>query len=224
VCALATALVAPSSAGERYRYIAVPSRGDAVEVHDVRIDTTATGLAYRFGVTRGAESERGVVVTTTGGGFVSGWRTVTDADGGAATDSLWVEGGTLRLVRRHDGETEVKAIDLPADKTLAVDASALLWLRGFPFGSGEKRELFMVDWSGRTVDVDVHDRGLETIEVPAGTFACRRVEFVIRVLFFRPRITFWVAADPPRFLVRHRGKRGPFTPVFVTTLDRIAAD
>jgi hypothetical protein len=78
----------------------------------------------------------------------------------------------------------------------------------------------MADWSHRTVDVDVRDRGIETIAVPAGTFACHRMEVTVRVLMFRPKITFWITVDAPHVLVQHRGKRGPFTPVFETRLVR----
>jgi hypothetical protein len=97
-------------------------------------------------------------------------------------------------------------------------------MRGFPFGSGALREVFMADWSRRTVDVDVREKGVETVEVPAGTFECYRMEVVVKVLVFRPRITFWIATAPPHFLVRHRGRRGPFTPTFVTTLERIGGE
>jgi hypothetical protein len=133
-------------------------------------------------------------------------------------DSMWIDGDYLLIDRTRDGENRRKRVELPKDKPLAVDASLLIWLRSFPLGQAAKRAAFMVDWSQRTVDVDVHDRGLETVTVPAGTFACNRIEVVVKVFVFRPKITFWISTEPPHFLVRHRGKRGPFTAVFQTEL------
>jgi hypothetical protein len=210
---------------ERYVYLAHPEHADSgsAENHVVTITTTPAGAKYAFEIRYADGSfERGVIHATRTGEFVSATRRRFGPEGARIeTDSLRVEGETLVMESERDGKIKTSRADLPRERPLAVDASLLLWMRGFPFGQGDAIDVFMADWSHRTVNVDVRDRGIETVTTPAGTFACRRMEVTVRVLVFRPKITFWIAVDAPHVLVQHRGKRGPFTPVFETRLIRV---
>jgi hypothetical protein len=210
---------------ERYVYLASPQHADSAseETHTVTITSTAAGAAYAFDIRFGGGMvDRGVIETTETGTLVAAVRRRYGRDGSIyESDSLRVDGTTLVMETWRDGETKTSRAECPRDRPIAVDASLLLWMRRFPFGDPATRDVFMADWSHRTVDVDVRDRGIETIAVPAGTFACHRMEVTVRVLMFRPKITFWITVDAPHVLVQHRGKRGPFTPVFETRLVRM---
>ncbi len=220
----ATTTAGATRAGtETYVYTATPSDADSgsAEIHHIEITTDSTGVVYSFHTERADAAEFGVIRTRPDGTFVDAVRRVISADGATAeTDSFRVEGRTLVMERVADDKSDIRRVDLPDDEPLVVDASLLIWLRGFPTGASASGSLFVADWSRRTVHVDVHDRGPETVTVPAGSFVCNRIEVVVKVFVFRPRITFWMSTEPPHFLVRHRGKRGPFTPVFDTVLVR----
>ncbi len=210
----------PAPGAEHYVYTATPGDEDTgdVETHRIDITTDSSGVVYAFETDLGDGRERGWIRTQPDGTFLGAVRIVADGDDAVVeTDTLRVEGPDLVMIRVRGTEAETKRASLPAEP-LAVDASLLVRLRSFPLGEHASRQMFMADWSQRTVHVDVHDRGLETIIVPAGTFSCYRIEVVIKVFIFRPKITFWISEAPPHFLVQHRGKRGPFTPVFHTEL------
>ncbi len=210
---------------ERYVYLASPEHADSAteETHSVTITSTRVGAVYAFDIRFGGGLvDRGVIETTEAGVLVTAVRRRYGRDGSVyESDSLRVDGSTLVMETWRDGETQTSRAECPRDRPIAADASLLLWMRHFPFGDPEARDVFMADWSHRTVDVDVRDRGIETIAVPAGTFACHRMEVTVRVLVFRPKITFWITVDAPHVLVQHRGKRGPFTAVFETRLVRM---
>ena len=207
---------------ERYVYRASPAdaKSGSEETHRVTVTTDASGTTYEFRIEfdRGLV-DRGFVRVSPLGEFESAVRHRLGRDGVRyETDSLRVEGSLLVMDRWRDGKLKTSRARLPADRPRAVDASLLLWMRAFPFGDPAARDVFMADWSHRTVDVDVRDRGVESVTVPAGTFACHRMEVTVKVFVFRPKITFWITVDEPHFLVQHEGKRGPFTPVFHTRL------
>ena len=121
-------------------------------------------------------------------------------------------GGTYR--RRY----KRKEYRLPPDKELAVDGSLLARLRFFPFGEGKKWDLFMVDFSGYSITVTVLQEGREKIAVPAGEFDCYRLVAVVNIPVLKPKIRYWLWTQKPNFLVKHQGKRGPFTPSYTTSL------
>jgi len=134
---------------------------------------------------------------------------------------------TVRIVRekekvsveRHfEQKTEGKDIKLPSDKALAVDASLLVLMRNFPFDQGSQWDVFMVDFSRQSVSVSIRQAGVEKVILPSGEFECYRMEVVVKVFIFRPKIIFWITKTPPHFLVKHKGKRGPFTPEYITSL------
>jgi len=209
---------------EHYTYLAHPRQdesSDKREVTTVRIATSGDETIYHYDIRRGEGRETGWIATGPDAAFRAAWREVWKNGIIEEADTLYVDGARLIVERRRGEDVSTKAIDPPADKPTAVDASTLLWFRQLPLESPEKREVFMVDFSQHTVHVDVRSRGRETVVVPAGTFDCYHVEVTVKVFVFRPKIHFWVTAEPPHFLVRHEGKRGPFTPSFTTVLTGI---
>ncbi len=169
------------------------TREDGVEVRKIAIDSSGQAL----GATRG-ESIEGVRDSTTS------W--------------IWREGGTASVERVTRQGTTRKDRDLPEGQPFAVDASLLYLLRSFPFETGETWKVFMADFEQHFVTVNVSVDGTESVIVPAGAFECFRVAVTVEYFLFRPRIWYWITRDPPHFLVRHEGKRGPFTPSYVTSL------
>jgi hypothetical protein len=214
---------APGQRTERYHYNAVKKGDDSGERETSRsvIRTTPDGFHYEFLSVDPKQTERGWIRTGPDAFFLGAYRTVERVDGRIAeVDSMWREDDRLRVLRRKplEGKEELKDFDLPGDKPLAVDASLLLWMRGFPFADGAKRKVHMVDFSHHKVNVTVEQRGVETVAVPAGTFECYHLEVVVKVILLKARIHFWITTDEPHFLVRHEGKRGPFTATYITEL------
>ncbi len=100
----------------------------------------------------------------------------------------------------------------------AVDGSLLVLLRSFPFSQGKEWNVFMVDFSGYAITVTIRQAGIEKVAVPAGEFECYRIEVVVDIPIFHPKVTYWLSARKPNFLVKHQGKKGPFTPSYITSL------
>ncbi len=92
---------------------------------------------------------------------------------------------------------------------IAVDASLLVLLRNFSFDDPESMDVFMVDFSGRSVAVSVTLDGKEKISVPAGEFECFRMKAEVRLPVFRLKVLFWIAVEEPYFMVKHRGQARP---------------
>jgi hypothetical protein len=76
----------------------------------------------------------------------------------------------------------------------------------------------MVDFSGDSITVTIHQEGTEKISVPAGEFECYRLVTVVNIPVWKPRITYWLGTKKPHLLVKHEGKRGAFTPSYTTSL------
>ena len=112
----------------------------------------------------------------------------------------------------------METYDVPQDRRLAVDASLLVLLRSFPYGENKEWRIFMVDFSQHSVSVLVRQSSVERVLVPAGEFECYRMEVIVDLFLFHPTITYWISKETPHFLVKHQGKRGPFTPSYVTSL------
>jgi len=208
---------------ERYYYAAVKKGDDsgARETSRSVIRTTPGGYHYEFQTVDDEQEERGWIETGPGAFFTGAYRTVKRPDKGIVeVDSMWRDENTLRVLRRKplEEKEELKDFDLPDDKPLAVDASLLLWMRGYPFAKGAKRKVYMVDFSQHKVNVNVEQRGVEIVTVPAGTFECYHLEVVVKVVLLKARIHFWITTEEPHFLVRHEGKRGPFTGTYITEL------
>ena len=220
----------PDTRVEWYQYVSVPEddpESRYPEITQATITTSPGSMRYEFTIERGERIERGWIETDARATFTGARRTVHEGDRGLVEyDSMWVDNDDLyvrrvRPERKRGRKDQVKDFDIPDDKPLVVDASFLLWLREFPYGSGASSKVFMVDFSQHKVTVEAVDRGVETVTVPAGTFDCHHVEVIVMVLWIKTRIDFWMSTSAPHFLVRHQGKRGPFTDSYVTELVKL---
>jgi hypothetical protein len=133
-------------------------------------------------------------------------------------ERIWRDQQKVVVERGTESGIKTKEHRLPRDKELAVDGSLLALLRFFPFDTGKKWDLFMVDFSGYSITVTVSQEGREKITVPAGEFECYRLVVVVNLPLLKPKITYWLRTRKPNFLVKHVGKRGPFTPSYTTFL------
>ena len=220
--ALSSAEISPQPA-EQYRYSVAP-RGDDSPVMSEQIHTRVyhgpDGVRYESDTYRYQRVERVRIYTDAGGRFRAAVReTRADGEVNASVDSVWTDQGRVWVERRTGGKKKVKDFQLLIDQELAVDASLLLLLRRLPFDEGIERRLFLVDFTQRKVNAVVRHRGIESVSVPAGTFRCHRMEVEVEMLLIKPKLTFWLATEAPHFLVRHEGRRGPFTKVYETVLE-----
>ena len=71
---------------------------------------------------------------------------------------------------------------------------------------------------GKVGAATARQTGVERIEVPAGEFPCYRMEVLFHVLILSPKVVCWVTTEKPHVVVKSVGKRGVFTPTYVTTL------
>jgi len=76
----------------------------------------------------------------------------------------------------------------------------------------------MIDFSGKAVAATARQTGIEPITVPAGEFSCYRMEVLIDTFILSPTIVCWVTTEKPHFVVKSEGKRGIFTPKYITAL------
>lgn len=209
---------------EQYHYEASPvkAKNAAIETIDVRIIHNKNMLSYTS--TRNtAENIRTTELSLEPDGtFLTGFRKNT-APGGLTKDQSTIEKSheAIMVHRLIKDTTKVKKHTIPRDKQIAVDASLLVLMRSFPFSTDTVWRIFMVDFSGHTVSVTVTNTGTEDISVPAGTFACYRMDVTVHLWFFRPKITYWLSKEKPHFLVKHHGKQGPFTSRYTTVLTGI---
>ena len=124
----------------------------------------------------------------------------------------------IYIERSAEEEKKTKQYELPQNKQFAVDGSLLVLLRSFPFNEGKEGNVFMVDFSGYAITVTIRQAGIEKVVVPAGELECYRIEVVVNLPIFHPKVTYWISVRKPNFLVKHEGKKGPFTPSYITSL------
>ena len=205
----------------KYRYEAVPKGGDPKEKEFMEIAVTTAGatLQYVSRVVAAGTDEEIHLTASREGRLIAGTRTVADRSGSRLSrETIRVEGGKARLEEVRGTNRNSSRFELPADKEFAVDGSLLLLFRSFPFDTGKAWNVFMVDFSAAEISVTVRQSGRERLVVPAGEFDCYRMEVVVNIPLLRPKITYWITAAAPHFLVKHEGKRGPFTSVYDTVL------
>jgi hypothetical protein len=118
----------------------------------------------------------------------------------------------------EEGQKRSSRHKIPQGALPVINGSILIQMRLFPFNEGKEWKIFLMDFSGRTFNGKVRQTGRETIQVPAGVFDCYRLEAVVDFLVIHPKNTFWVAADEPHILIKYDGKRGLFSPTYVTYL------
>jgi hypothetical protein len=203
---------------EKYHYEAVPI-GKPAEKESVEMEFTADAS----GVTCFSKtvSKRGVTeiraTTDAKGEAVAVTKQSRDPDGLLYEDVVITRNGPEALLN-NKAKNRTKSYDLQPDKDFAVDASLLVLMRFFPFDQGASRRIFMIDFSGHSVFVNLRQAAVEKITVPAGTFECYRMEVVVQILIFRPKIIYWITKENPHFLVKSIGKQGPFTPTYEISL------
>ncbi len=207
---------------ERYRYEAVPegsqeaSRKKAIEMN---IDSADSQTIFTMKSTSAKEVEYIRLELDAENNFVSGIRNVTHPSGKPKSESSILRKQQTVYVKRVSGKRKkTREYDLPKKKSLVVDGSLLLLLRSFPFDQNKEWKLFMIDFSQKSVSGVIRQAGVDTIRVKAGEFECYRMELIVHVFVFRPKITYWISKMEPHFLVKHRGKIGPFTRTYVTQL------
>ncbi len=207
---------------ERYRYEAVPvksreaSRRKSIEMI---INHTGSQAIFTMKSISSKEVEYITIELDAEGNFISGARNVTNTSGKSKFEgSIWRKQKTVYAKRRSGRGQKTREFDLPKNKNLAVDGSLLLLLRSFPFDQNREWKLFLIDFSQHSVSGTVRQAGIETIQVKAGEFECYRMEVIIHAFVFRPKITYWITKMEPHFLVKHRGKIGPFTKTYTTKL------
>lgn len=211
-----------SDSRERYHYHAVPAgenTDQSKEFIEVELFVSGGNLDYRSKVISSEAIEIIDIKMDKEGRFNSGLRHVSNQQDEMVSDErIWKDENRVYISRDLKGRNKVKQIDLPTDKMLAVNGSLLILLRSFPFDTGKQWNILMVDFSGYSVTVTVHQSTIENIMVPAGKFECYRIEVVVGIPIIKPTLIYWLTTDKPHFLVKNIGKRGPFTPAYVTSL------
>lgn len=212
---------AGASRTEKYRYEATPTDHPTSpkEFIEMEFRDAAEATEYRSRIISLASSEDIFIQMDKDAQFISGTRRcVQGPDTPVQQEKIWTNRHAVVVERNREGGVERKEYRPPPDKELAVDGSLLARLRFFPFDQGIKWHLFMVDFSGYSISVTVHQEGREKITVPAGEFECYRMVILVSIPLLRPEIIYWLSIQKPNFLVKHQGKRGPFTPSYTTSL------
>ncbi len=203
---------------ERLTYEAVPNGGGEAdkEILEAEHKVVDGGGEYRSRITSPRNIEEFRLEMAPGGKFVSAEKTI-----------LSLRGEKLRQqeIRREnqelflrEGEKKNSEHKIPLGSIPVVNGSILIQLRLFPFDQGKTWKIFLMDFSGRTFTATVRQTGRESIRVPAGVFDCYRIEAVVDFFLIHPKNTFWVAVSEPHLLVKYDGKRGLFSPTYVTYL------
>jgi len=206
---------------EKYYYEAIPvnhhpSQKESIEMEIIEAEG---GIVYHSRAIGPGSLEEISIQMDREARFVSGIRSTRQRlDGPVQEEKIWRGRHRLVVERHTEGGTKRKEHRLPVGKELAVDGSLLALLRFFPFDEGKKWNLFMVDFSGYSITVTILQEGREKIAVPAGEFECYRLATVVNIPVLKPKITYWLSTQKPNFLVKHQGRRGPFTSSYITSL------
>ena len=206
---------------EKYRYEAIPVGGEAGhrEWIDVELMEEDRGFEYISKTISPEDIEEITIHTDREGRFTSGLRTNSSRQNGRIQqEKVWTADRKAYVEKGTGEEKKRKEIELPQDKPLAVDGSLLVLLRFFPFNQGKEWNAFMVDFSGYSIGVTIRQKGVEKIVVPAGEFECYRIEIVVDLPIFHPKIINWISTRKPNFMVKFQGRKGPFTSSYITSL------
>lgn len=204
---------------ENYYYEAVPSgKSSLKETFAVGFARAEGGIVYTSSTSAPSLHEEIKAVLDAGGEPGSLERKVYSREGELVHyEKIWLKEGRAYLKNAISGG-EPRSYAVGAGKRFSVGSTITVLLRGFPFDSGEKWEIFALDFSGRHITLTARNAGGERVKVPAGEFDCYKMELTVNVPILRPKIYCWLTKAPPHFLVKQTGKRGPFTPNYVTVL------
>ena len=206
---------------EKYSYEAVPVNLPAgpKDLVEMEVIDTEEGIEYHSEVISPYSTEEVSIRMDRKARFVAGTRSAfRSPNKPLSRERIWRGRNAVFVERATEGGIERNEHRLRPDRELAVDGSLLVLLRFFPFGEEKVWNLSMVDFSGYSTSVRVQKEGREKITVPAGEFECYRLVLVVNVPILKPRITYWLWTQKPYFLVKHQGKRGPFTRSYTTSL------
>jgi hypothetical protein len=206
---------------EKYRYEAIPVGGEAShrELVEIKWMDENPGFEYISKTTSPEGVEEITIHTDREGKFISGLRiTSSRKNEKVQQEKIWIADRKAYIEKGKGEEGIRKEHELPQDIPLAVNGSLLVLLRSFPFNQGKEWKVFMVDFSGYAITVTIRQEGIEKIVVPAGEFECYRIEIVVNLPIFHPKVINWISTRKPNFLVKYQGKKGPFTPSYITSL------
>jgi hypothetical protein len=207
---------------EKYTYETYPVHGDKdsqKEIVEMEFIHSENGLTHLSRVRRSDGEEITRIEMKADGTFISALRETSSSAGQrVSTARIWTDGGKVYAEVNSRGNVTVQTYNVPKDRRLAVDASLLVLLRSFPYDENKDWHVFMIDFSQHSVSVLVRQSSVEKVFVPAGGFECYRMEVIVDLFLFHPTITYWISREMPHFLVKHQGKRGPFTPSYLTSL------
>jgi len=204
---------------ETYHYEAAPigKENDKEEI-ELALSFEEDSAEYVSTIVSAKSDERITIKMTKEGNLVSGARSLLRSPGGPVEEKIWRDGKTAYVEHTSGTDKKTAQLDIPEGRTLALEGSLLVLLRFFPYDSTTRWELFMIDFSGRSVTATARQAGIERITVPAGEFSCYRMEVLVHTFILKPTIVCWVTAEKPHFVVKNEGKRGIFTPKYITTL------
>ncbi len=207
---------------EKYIYQAMPagSRNES-DKRDIEMEFVHSETHCRFSMKSISKKEKENINIDLNleGEFISGSRRVEDSSGKLKSlSSIWREQQSVFMKRESGRSLKTKEYQLPKDKPLAVDGSLLYLLRSFPFDQGIEWKVFMIDFTQGSVSIKVRQAGVQQIHVEAGSFECYRMEVIVRVLVFRPKIIYWISKKSPHFMVKHYGKISPLSRTYETNL------
>jgi hypothetical protein len=204
---------------ETYHYeaMAVGKENDKEEM-ELAFSFEEDSAEYTSTIVSAKSDEHITVKMTKEGHLISGERSLRRSPGGATEEKIWRDGRTAFVEQTSGPDEKTIQLNIPEDRTLAVEGSLLVLLRFFPYDSATRWNLFMIDFSGKSVNATVRQTGIERVTVPAGAFSCYRMEVLIHIFILNPRIVCWVTTEKPHFVVKSEGKRGILTPKYITML------
>ncbi len=206
---------------EEYQYEAVPisNREDKEQINAVLSFENDGVVLSSHKVSRQGE-ERIVLKMTPEGELISGTRSFTDSSRRSTEGRIWRDENKVYTEETSPEGPQTTSHEIPKGSILATEGSVIVLLRSFPYESSRQWQLFIIDFSGKTVTGTAGYSGTDRINVPAGSFTCYRIEVVFRVLVLNPKVICWFAREKPHVLVKSVGKRGLLTPTYVTSLVR----
>lgn len=207
---------------EEYTYEAIPTKDkgeDRKEFIEMRLIHSDQQIICNLNRRSSEAQEIIKIETSTDGKFRSATKDMIDNFGKYIhIAGIFRDEEKVYVRQFSNGSPKTKEYSIPRGKPLAVDASLLLLMRVFPFDKNIEWDVFMVDFSQYSISVRVVQADIENIVVPAGEFECYRMEVIVKFFIFRAKIIYWITKKKPHFLVKHIGKRGPFTTSYTTSL------
>ncbi len=204
---------------ETYHYEAVAaSKEKDKEEIELTLSFKEDSAEYASTIVSAKSDQRITIKMTKQGHLISGARSFRRNPGGPTEEKIWRDGKRAYVEQTSGTHKKTIQLDIPEGRTLAVEGSLLVLLRFFPYDSATRWDLFMIDFSGRSITATARQAGVERITVPAGEFSCYRMEVLIHTFILSPTIVCWVTTEKPHFVVKSEGKRGMLTPKYITTL------